>query len=158
MKHISGHGRVSLEDAKAEWGFNEIGSDRTRAFYHDPRVPILREQFKGRAVYELTKGERDTLCEIWESARGAYLSGYLVGVNEFEMKSLSPSQVAELWAMSQMDPKAKGRFFSMLAYATSPRPIGAGSENDPRAVADRQTLLGVSIQPVPPIVVGLSQT
>ena len=146
---------VSLHEMKALWAFTEIRSERTRRFYHDARVPMLQSKLKNMVFAGVTMQERDILAEMWEQARGNFLSMYLAGVTGFALECWSSTQLGEVLAMSQMDPAEQGFFVSMLTYARSPRPIGPSAETDPRTVADRSVLSGRELQAGDPIIVGL---
>jgi hypothetical protein len=143
---------VSLTGMKARWAFSELKSERTNIYYHDPRAPALRAKIANLEFDQLTVGELSILAEMWEPARGIYQGTYLTDVSEFVRQDWSTAQLAEVWAMSQMDPRGEGRFRSMLAYAVSPRPP---SETDPRVAADRLYSSGKSFRCTDPIVVGL---
>jgi hypothetical protein len=146
---------VSLHEMKALWAFTEIRSERTTRFYHDSRVPILQSRLKNLVFAVVTMQDRDILAEMWEEARGKFLSMYIAGVTGFALEYWSSTQLGEILAMSQMDPAEQVFFVSMLTYAKLPRPVGPSAETDPRMVADRSVLSGRELEAGDPIIVGL---
>jgi hypothetical protein len=145
---------ISLHEMKAWWAFTEMKSQRTRSFYHDSRVPMMQRKLKGLDFANVAMPDRDVLVEMWEPGRGKFLWMYLVDVSGFTLENWSATQLSKVSKMREMDPE-RGRFFSMLTYATSPRPTGPGSERDPRVVADRLPLSAKELQAGDPVIVGL---
>jgi hypothetical protein len=140
---------------KARCVLTEIRSERTSRFCQGPQLPVLQARLKNLVFADVATQDRDTLAEQWEEARGRYLYMYLEGVTGFVLEYWPATQLGEVSAMSQMDPAGKGRFFPMLDYAKSPRPVGPDAEHDPRVVADNSVLSSRDLQAGDPVTVGL---
>jgi hypothetical protein len=113
---------------------------------------MLRRNLENMAFADVTEQDRDILAEIWEPARGEYLSMYLDGVTGFALDYWSATQLGEVWAMSQME---KGVFVSMLAFEESLRPPSRHVEL--LEAVDSFISSGEKLQVKDPIIVGLFQ-
>ena len=146
---------VSLQRVKAWWAYTEIRSPRLMPEYQrDPRVPPLRAKIETAAFEHLSAFEVAALEEIFEIFRGDLLSHYLVDVREFVIKEWSANQLAQVYAMSELDPLGEGRYRPFEIYAASQRPTGPHARLDPRVAADNVPMTTVLRTP-DPLVIGI---
>ena len=117
---------VSLQRVKAWWAYTEIRSPRLMPEYQrDPRVPPLRAKIETAAFEHLSAFEVAALEEIFEIFRGDLLSHYLVDVREFVIEEWSANQLAQVYAMSELDPLGEGRLPTIRDLCRITAPDGA---------------------------------
>jgi hypothetical protein len=146
---------ISLQRMKAWWTCSELRSPRLSAEYHDdPRVPPLAAKIGTTSFEQLPAAEVAALAEIFDAFRGRTLSHYWADIKAFAIERWSADQLGRVYAMSEVDPMAEGRYRPLSVYAASARPSGAAARLDPRAAADRVPLNSPPRFP-DPLIVGL---